>query len=53
MVLRLRFKGILTLNLTPTEDAVECNDDMRELVEFALTSSYSGGEFSVIERMIQ
>ena len=33
------------------QDDITCNDDIRELVEFASTSSYSGGELSVIERM--
>lgn len=33
------------------QDGITCNDDIRELVEFASISSYSGGELSVIERM--
>ncbi|HET6641320.1 MAG TPA: hypothetical protein VFG77_06925, partial [Nitrososphaeraceae archaeon] len=33
------------------QDGITCNDDIRELVEFASISSYSGGELSVIEHM--
>jgi hypothetical protein len=33
------------------EDGITCNDDLRELFKFSLTSSYSGGELSVIERI--
>jgi len=33
------------------QDSITCNDDIRELFEFASTSSYSGGELSMIKRM--
>ena len=33
------------------QDGITCNDDIRELFEFASTSSYSGGELSVIKRI--
>lgn len=32
-------------------EGITCNDDIKELVKFASNSSYSGGEFSVIQRM--
>ena len=51
-VLKSTNNGLSALLLQKIEqDGITCNDDIRELVEFASTSSYSGGELSVIERM--
>ena len=51
-VLKSTNNGLSALLLQKIEqDGITCNDDIRELVEFASTSAYSGGELSVIERM--
>jgi hypothetical protein len=33
------------------KESITCNSDITELVEFASTSSYSGGQLSVIKQM--
>ena len=51
-VLKSTNNGLSALLLQKIEqDGITYNNDIRELVEFASTSSYSGGELSVIERM--
>jgi hypothetical protein len=51
-ILKSTNSGLSALLLQKIEqDGITCNDDIRELVEFASTSSYSSGELSVIERM--
>lgn len=51
-VLKLSNNEVSALLLQKIEqDGILCNDDIRELFEFASTSSHSGGELSVIERM--
>ena len=51
-VLKSTNNGLSALLLQKIEqDDITCNNDIRELVEFASTSSYSGGELSMIERM--
>ena len=51
-VLKKANNGLAALRMQKMEeDGIRCNDDICELVEFALTSSYSGGELSVIERI--
>ena len=51
-VLKSSNKESSTLLLQEIEkDSITCNDDITELVEFASTSSYSGGQLSVIKRM--
>jgi len=51
-VLKTTNNGLSGLMLQEIEqDGITCNEDIRELFEFASTSSYSGGELSVIKRM--
>jgi hypothetical protein len=51
-VLKSINNGLSALLLQEIEqDGITCNEDIRELFEFASTSSYSGGELSVIKRM--
>jgi hypothetical protein len=51
-VLKTTNNGLSALLLQEIEqDGITCNEDIRELFEFASTSSYSGGELSVIKRM--
>jgi hypothetical protein len=51
-VLKSTDNGLSALLLQKIEqDGITCNNDIRELVEFASTSSYSWGELSVIKSM--
>ncbi len=51
-VLKTTNNGLSAFLLQEIEqDGITCNEDIRELFEFASTSSYSGGELSVIKRM--